>query len=123
MSAENTWQSYADENYEVACLALERGYYKACLQNVQQAIEKYMKATLSSQGIAIKKTHNIELLNRLLNDAGIETDLSNDECELLDAVYIPSKYPADAVLPDFNPDKEICQQCIEIAEKLRKSLF
>jgi len=82
MSADKTWREYADENYEVARLALENGYYNACLQNVQQAIEKYMKSTLISQGIAIKKTHNIELLNRLLNDAGIETALSNDECEL-----------------------------------------
>jgi len=123
MSADKTWREYADENYEVARLALENGYYNACLQNVQQAIEKYMKSTLISQGIAIKKTHNIELLYQLLNDAGIETDLSNDECELLDAIYIPSKYPADGVLPDFNPDKEICEQCIEIAEKVRKSLF
>jgi len=95
MSAEDAWRSYADENYAVACLALERGYYKACLQNVQQAIEKYMKAALGSQGIAIKKTHNIELLNRLLNDAGIETALSNDECELfgcsLHTIEVPGR--------------------------------
>ncbi len=61
-------------------------------------------------------------MNQLLNDAGIETDLSNDECELLDAVYIPSKYPTGSVLPDFNPDEEICRQCIEVADKVRSSL-
>ncbi len=55
MSAEKTWRKYADENYAVARLALEGGYYNACLQNVQQSIEKYMKGTLISQGIAIKK--------------------------------------------------------------------
>ena len=123
MSAENTWREYADENYAVALLALEGGYYNACLQNVQQAIEKYMKAILITQGIGTKKTHNIELLNQLLYDAGIETDLSNDDCELLDSVYIPSKYPTGSVLPDFSPDEEICRQCIEMVEKLRKSLF
>jgi HEPN domain-containing protein len=31
------WFAYADENLAVARLALDGGYYNACLQNVQQA--------------------------------------------------------------------------------------
>ena len=40
------WLRYADENLEMARLALEHKYYNACLQNVQQAVDKYLKATL-----------------------------------------------------------------------------
>jgi HEPN domain-containing protein len=122
MSAEDTWRSYAHENYAVACLALERGYYNACLQNVQQSVEKYLKSEMIRQGVAIKRTHNIELLSNSLNDAGVETGLTDDQCELLDAIYIPSKYPTGGVLPDFEPDAKICMQCIEIADKVRSSL-
>jgi len=41
-----TWFVYADENLAVARLALDGGYYNACLQNAQQAVEKYLKAVL-----------------------------------------------------------------------------
>ncbi|MFH1626021.1 MAG: HEPN domain-containing protein [Pseudomonadota bacterium] len=40
------WLSYADENLEVAVLALEHGHLNSCLQNAQQAVEKYLKACI-----------------------------------------------------------------------------
>jgi HEPN domain-containing protein len=38
-----TWLSYADENLEVAELTFDHGHLNACLQNAQQALEKYLK--------------------------------------------------------------------------------
>jgi len=38
----STWLSYADENLDVAELALEHGHLNFCLQNAQQAVEKYL---------------------------------------------------------------------------------
>lgn len=38
-----TWLSYADENLEVAELTFDHGHLNACLQNAQQAVEKYLK--------------------------------------------------------------------------------
>lgn len=35
------WISYANENLDVARLALEHGHFNASLQNIQQAVEKY----------------------------------------------------------------------------------
>jgi HEPN domain-containing protein len=107
MSAEHTqWFIYADENLAVARLALEGGYFNACLQNAQQAVEKYLKTALLSQGVAIQKTHSIEALNRHLTDSGFDSGLLEEDCELLDTIYIPSKYPLGSVLPDFAPDRE-----------------
>jgi HEPN domain-containing protein len=43
MTAEyHNWFAYADENLAVARLALKSGYYNACLQNIQQAVEKFL---------------------------------------------------------------------------------
>jgi HEPN domain-containing protein len=123
MSAEHaSWFVYADENLAVARLALDGGYYNACLQNVQQAVEKYLKTALLARNAAFQKTHSIETLNRQLHNAGVETELLEEECELLDAIYVPSKYPMGSVLPDFDPDEQIGKQCVEIAEKVRKAV-
>ena len=113
------WQRYADENLEMARLALEHKYYNACLQNVQQAVEKYLKAALLYNKSRFPKTHNIEMLSQQLTDLGIEPSISDEEAELLDTIYIPSKYPLGNALPDFVPDKEIGKQCLEIADRLK----
>ncbi|NCD35398.1 MAG: HEPN domain-containing protein [Spartobacteria bacterium] len=117
-----TWFAYADENLAVAELALDNGYFNACLQNAQQAVEKYIKASLIAKNIAIQKTHSIETLNLTLQEAGYTTDLSDEDCDLLDSIYIPSKYPTQSVLPDFDPDQEISQQCVTLAKKVRAAL-
>ena len=41
----------------------------------------------------------------------------DDECDLLDSVYLPSKYPLGSVLPRFDPDEEAARQCLAIAER------
>jgi hypothetical protein len=39
---------------------------------------------------------------------GTFIDITEDKCDLLDAIYLPSKYPLGGIFPDFEPDKEIC---------------
>jgi len=39
--------------------------------------------------------------------------------DMLDSIYISSKYPAGNALPDFAPDEPVCQKCIEIARAAR----
>jgi HEPN domain-containing protein len=116
------WFAYADENLAVAELALGNGYLNACLQNAQQAVEKYIKAGLISKNVTFQKTHSIEALNLCLREAGVETELTDEDCELIDTIYIPSKYPTQSVLPDFEPDQQISLQCLKLAKKARESL-
>ncbi|MBW2369338.1 MAG: hypothetical protein JRH15_15825 [Deltaproteobacteria bacterium] len=33
----------------------------------------------------------------------------------------PAKYPIGTVLPDYDPDADLCRQCIEIARRVEKS--
>jgi len=123
MSGEHRlWFVYADENLAVARLALEGGYYNACLQNVQQAVEKYLKAALLAGGATFQKTHSIETLDRQLKSTGFDAGLSEEDCELLDTIYVPSKYPLGSVLPDFDPDEEIGKLCVEMAERVRHAM-
>jgi HEPN domain-containing protein len=117
------WLMYADENLEMARLAIGSGYYNACLQNVQQAVEKYLKAALLSRGQSFRKTHSISTLNDQLAAAGVCGILSEQDCILLDSIYMPSKYPFGSALPDFNPDEEIGRECIQIAEKVRAAVM
>ena len=54
-----TWLSYADENLDVAGLAFDHGHHNACLQNVQQAVEKYLKAVIVERDLEFRRTYSI----------------------------------------------------------------
>ncbi|OHB79291.1 MAG: DNA-binding protein [Planctomycetes bacterium RBG_16_55_9] len=117
-----TWLKYADENLRSAKILLESDLFNPCLQNVQQAVEKMLKALLAEWGIKIKKTHSINELVAILNETGLRVDIEEDERDLIDSIYLPSKYPVGSVLPDFEPDVQTCKQCVAIADRLRGSI-
>jgi HEPN domain-containing protein len=112
------WLEYAQENLCSAEVLLKNGLYNPCLQNAQQTVEKMLKALLVEKNIKIKKTHSVGELARLLKDTGAEVHISEDECELFDSIYLPSKYPVGGILPDYEPDETICRQCLGIANRI-----
>ncbi len=116
------WLTYGYENLQSASLLLESELFNPCLQNVQQGVEKLLKAVLVELAIKIRKTHSISELTIVLADKGIKIDITEDECDLLDSIYLPSKYPLESVIPDFKPDLKICRQCIDTAERVRHSI-
>ncbi|MDK9718813.1 MAG: HEPN domain-containing protein [Trichlorobacter sp.] len=116
------WLQYADDNFKSARVLLESGLYNPCLQNVQQAVEKYLKAFLVEQATGLSKTHSISELAARVRGAGVVLAITEDETDLLDSIYLPSKYPLASVLPHFMPDRNICQQCLKIAEQVRCNL-
>ena len=115
------WLDYADENLLSAKILLKSNLYNPTLQNVQQAVEKMLKSLCIEFSLKFKKTHSINELAALLTTKNHNVGLTPDECDLLDSIYLPSKYPLASVLPDFEPDAEICKRCITIAENLRKT--
>jgi HEPN domain-containing protein len=68
------------------------------------------------------KTHSIAELKNMLHNKKIDIEISEEECEFLDSIYLPSKYPIASVLPFYQPDAEICNQGISIAEAVLKSV-
>lgn len=116
------WLKYADENLESSKILLQSFLYNPSLQNVQQAIEKYIKACFIENGLKLQKTHNILTLNETLKQNNIFIDITDDDIDLIDSIYLSSKYPFGSVLPDFDPDKNICLHCIEIANIVKKDI-
>jgi hypothetical protein len=41
-----------------------------------------------------------------------------DECDLLDSIYLPSKYPLGSALPNFVPGTELCERCVSIVRRV-----
>jgi HEPN domain-containing protein len=116
------WVEYANENLYSSKLLLESKLFNPCLQNVQQAVEKILKAMLVESSVKFLKTHSIAELVGLLAKAGTNIGITLDSCELLDSIYLPSKYPFGGVLPDFEPDEDTCRECITIAEQVFESV-
>ena len=115
----HTWLSYADENLDVAELSLAHGHLNACLQNAQQAVEKYLKAVIVERDLEFRRTHSIRELLGLLAAQGIALSVSEDEMDLMDSIYIPSKYPIYSALPQALPDPGICRDALTIAKKVK----
>lgn len=117
------WLDYADENLRSAKILLESNIYNPTLQNVQQAVEKTLKAICIEFSLKFRKTHSINELVTLLATKKLQAGIAPDECDLLDSIYLPSKYPLTSVLPDFEPDAKICKKCIAIAESLQQTVL
>ena len=77
-----------------------------------------MKAILIARAIPLRRTHSIQDLVNLRAANGLPSGITAEECNLLDAIYLPSKYPLGIALPDFDPDEEVCRQCVPIAERV-----
>lgn len=116
------WLEYADDNLCSAKVLMDNKLFNPSLQNVQQAVEKMLKAVLVESALKLKKTHSINELVTFLGKNNLDVDITEDERDLLDSIYLPSKYPLGSVLPDFEPDVQICRQCIAAAERVRSSV-
>lgn len=63
----------------------------------QQAAEKYLKAFLISNGVEIKKTHNIEFLLSECED--IDSDFAEIDPKNLSDFGVDVRYPGDMYIP------------------------
>ena len=117
------WLDYADENMKSAEVLLQNGLFNACLQNIQQAAEKHLKSLLIEKGTGLIKSHSIRQLIHALAEHQITITMSEDEIDLLDSIYLPSKYPLMSVLPRFMPDKKLCETCMAIASKIKNNVL
>jgi HEPN domain-containing protein len=114
------WLAYAAENLVSAKILLEQNLLNACLQNTQQSVEKYLKAILIEKGHLLRKTHSINELALLCSDLNLDMGIAAEDCDLLDTIYLPTKYPLGGALPEFEPDIPLCMRCFDIADKLSR---
>jgi HEPN domain-containing protein len=116
------WLKYSKENFDSAGVLLKSRLFNPCLQNVQQSVEKALKAIIVEKNIHLKKTHDILELKTLLKMKHIEIDLSDEDCDFINSIYLPSKYPIGSVIPDYDPDEAICRKAVSIALNVNKSV-
>jgi HEPN domain-containing protein len=112
------WLDYAEENFEIARLALERGYLNACLQNACQAVEKALKALLLERRGAVPTTSSIRELGQLAAMEVTPFAISAEECDLLDSIELPSRYPTIGVPSSATADWKVCIDCVRIADRV-----
>ena len=71
----------------------------------------------------LTRTHNIRELVGYLEAIDIHPAISDDDIDLIDSIYLPSKYPACSVLPYFMPDEDICGHCLSVARDVYQSVI
>ncbi len=111
------WARYAEDDYEVARgLARHKRpkFFVICF-HAQQSAEKYLKALLVVKQNSFPKTHDLEILNDLCSQTGIDLNLNDDELDELTSYAVQIRYPA----PDPTPDADQMKRALEIAKKVR----
>lgn len=86
----------------------------------QQAVEKYLKAFLISNGIDIKKTHNIEFL--LSECADMDSDFAEIDPKNLSDFDVDARYPGDMYVPSENETIEHKQIVLSVKKLVEEKL-
>jgi HEPN domain-containing protein len=120
--ATEAWLDFAHRDLEPAKLLVDHEYVSnAVLFHSQQCVEKCLKALLEEADVPVPHLHNsiVKLHPFLLEEAGISLSLDEDELDLLDAVYIDTRYPSGiGLLPSGFLAKEDARGLLKIAEKV-----
>ena len=107
--ATRAWLEFAHRDLEAARLLADNEYLSnAVLFHSQQCVEKCLKALLEENGIPVPHVHSVVRLNALLEEGRkLSISLDEDELDLVDAVYIDSRYPTalDCCRLDFRQKK------------------
>ncbi len=69
------WLEFAEENFDASKVLLESSLFNPCLQNIQQSVEKALKALIVENAIRLIKTHSIFELNTLITNNNFKVDI------------------------------------------------
>lgn len=117
MNESERWLAFAQEDLQMADLAMSEALYNQVCFHAQQCAEKAVKALLVHQGKAPPRTHRLGDLLSLLDPNPLAPIVF--EVQLLDRFYIPTRYP-DAMpgsLPEGLPDLHDAGQALDLARQ------
>jgi HEPN domain-containing protein len=118
------WLEFAARDIEAAKKLAEDEYLaNVVLFHSQQCVEKCLKAFLEEHGQNVPKIHGVNKLHTLVaENTGIALPVTDDELDLIDDVYIDTRYPGSfGLLPSGLPNKEQARQLLEIAERVYRA--
>ncbi|MBI3166041.1 MAG: HEPN domain-containing protein [Chloroflexi bacterium] len=118
MKGENdldVWIDHAEDDFNAAGKLLrgkKPSIYGACF-HAQQCAEKYMKAILVFREQRFPMTHDLVILNTLLQQVGVDMQISEDLLELLSSYAVRARYSGET--PEMDDAKEV----LKIAKQVR----
>jgi HEPN domain-containing protein len=110
------WLSRAKDDLDVIAEIKDKQHLTNMVAfHAQQAIEKSLKAIIDEFDLGFVKTHQIERLLEIVKDQ-MEAEIDHRIVQILDSLYIESRYPVDiGLLPNGKPTSEDAQKFIEFA--------
>ena len=118
MKGENdldVWIDHAEDDFNAAGKLLrgkKPSIYGACF-HAQQCAEKYMKAILVFREQRFPMTHDLVILNTLLQQAGVDMQISEDLLELLSSYAVRARYSGET------PEMDDAKEALKIAKQVR----
>lgn len=89
------WLGKADEDFLFAEANLREGssFFAQICFHFQQAAEKYLKAYIIAKGLRLEKVHDLLHLLRACTAHDASFSVLQEQCILLNAAYIETRYP------------------------------
>ncbi|MBF0202991.1 MAG: HEPN domain-containing protein [Desulfamplus sp.] len=116
-----SWVEFAKRDLQGARELLKNEYLANLVMfHSQQCIEKIFKAVLEEHSIHIPKIHNLKKIYGLFPDKVLKKiHIEQDKLDIIDQIYIDSRYPADfGLLPSGIPTQKEAEQIYNIAENI-----
>ncbi|MBF0259822.1 MAG: HEPN domain-containing protein [Desulfamplus sp.] len=116
-----SWVEFAKRDLQGAKELLKNEYLANLVMfHSQQCVEKIFKAVLEEHSISIPKVHSLKKIYNLFPDEiAKKLHIEQHELEIIDQVYIDSRYPADfGLLPSGIPTQKEAEQIYNIATSI-----
>jgi HEPN domain-containing protein len=117
----NEWLESGKKHLDVAEILFKNGHYTDIVGiELQQSIERVLKAVLAYNNLSIARTHDLTiLLEAVKNEIEFDND-TREQCEIATDYFVDNRYPVRG--NNFLPtDKEI-EEVIETAEYIYKNV-
>ena len=120
------WVDFALRDISIANEVIENEYYSNIIAfHSHQAVEKIFKAVLVENNIKKPKKHSLVLIyGAFPHNIKSMLHIDIDELNLLDDIYIDSRYPAGTgILPNGLPTQKEAKQIYEIAKNIFDKIY
>jgi HEPN domain-containing protein len=115
------WLELSRHNLEAAEILFDANHYTDVIgQELQQSIEKTLKAILAYEGHKIEKTHELSLLLKKVEHKLTITEAYSDLCDIATTYYAENRYPIEKA--DLPPVDEI-RKILELARNLYNQVY
>lgn len=118
----NDWLESGKKHLEIAEILFKNGHYNDVVGlELQQSIERILKAILALNNQSIPRTHDLaKLLESVKSDIQFNNDI-REQCEIATDYFQDNRYPAGS--SSFLPSNNEIEKVIEAADQIYKSVF